>query len=306
MKLIIPKAGEPACQPDPYIIEHEGRFYIYATNAAGVTVYSADSLLGEWKYEGFALTSEGEKEFWAPCVYVEGGTFYMYYSTVREGETRENQNRLKVAVSDNPVSGFRFVKDLAEPFSIDPHVVRTPDGLFMFYSVNDETCERAGTYIVVDRMTDPLTLAGKPVSVLRPSLDEEIFMRDRFKKGQHWHTLEGAFYFKEGDTHYLMYSGNCYENPTYYVGYATAKGGDDLTKLRFHKVPDEHTYAPLLAKNETEEGTGHNSVIKSGGRYYIVYHGRDVAEGRPSYDTRTARILPMTVSGGKITLDRAK
>ena len=104
-------------------------------------------------------------------------------------------------------------------------------------------------------------------------------MRDRFKAGQHWHTLEGAFYFREGDYHYIIYSGNCYENEYYYLGYAVAKTSEtDLTKIKFTKYPDENTYAPLISKNEYEEGTGHNSVIKYDGEYYVIYHGRDVID----------------------------
>ena len=41
---------------------------------------------------------------------------------------------------------------------------------------------------------------------MRPTIDEEIYQKDRFKKGQHWHTIEGAFYFYKEGTHYLMYS----------------------------------------------------------------------------------------------------
>ena len=149
-------------------------------------------------------------------------------------------------------------------------------------------------------------VCGEPVSVVRPTLDQEIFMRDRFKVGQHWHTLEGAFYFREGDYHYIIYSGNCYENEYYYLGYAVAKTSEtDLTKIKFTKYPDENTYAPLISKNEYEEGTGHNSVIKYDGEYYVIYHGRDVIDdGRITGDKRTARICRLTLDGEKLTAVR--
>ena len=38
--------------------------------------------------------------------------------------------------------------------------------------------------------------------VVRPTMDEEIFMRDRFEKGKDWYTVEGAFYFRKGDWHF--------------------------------------------------------------------------------------------------------
>lgn len=92
----------------------------------------------------------------------------------------------------------------------------------------------------------PEKAEGKPVTMLTPTLDEDIYMRDRYKKGENWHTIEGAFYFKEGDWQYLMYSGNCYLQPTYYIGYARAKTNEtDLTKIKFENIPTK-THITLL------------------------------------------------------------
>jgi GH43 family beta-xylosidase len=72
-----------------------------------------------------------------------------------------------------------------------------------------------------------------------------------------------------------MYSGNSYRNDSYFVGYAIADGDvQDLRDLVFKKYPNDYEYHPILSKNEICQGTGHNSVIKTKGKYYIVYHGR--------------------------------
>ena len=57
--------------------------------------------------------------------------------------------------------------------------VVTPSGMYFFYCVNAYEAERVGTVIMCDKMTDPLTLEGNPVCVIRPTLDEEIYQRDR-------------------------------------------------------------------------------------------------------------------------------
>lgn len=175
----------------------------------------------------------------------------------------------------------------------------------MFYSTNTFEGDRIGTYIVVDKMLDPYTPAGHPVPVVVPTLDEEIFRRDRYKTGQHWHTIEGACYFREGDWQYVMYSGNCYLQPTYYIGYARAKTDEtDLTKIKFEKVPDDHTYAPVIRANDWEEGTGHHSVIKKDGVWYAVYHARNVEDDGFEGDRRNARICRLEVKDGTITAHR--
>lgn len=286
----------PLAQADPYVIKaRDGRYYLYATEGQ---VYSSDRLLTGWKYEGIRLEMPGQKVCWAPCVLEVDGKYYMYYSSIDENNGDEHGHTLRVAVSDVPEGPFRYVKDILPPFSIDPHVVNTPSGLYLFYSSNDYHAERVGTRIYCDRMPDPFHVEGKPVCVVKPTIDEEIYMRDRFREGEHWHTIEGAFYFYHEGMHYLMYSGACYQNPTYFIGYCTAKGvpGEDLRLLDWQKYPNEHVYRPLLTKNSFVEGTGHNSVLYDGGKFYIIYHGRDYSD-QTQMDTRSARIDEMTVDG---------
>lgn len=281
-------------QPDPYVIIANGAYYLYATHVSGVQLYKSQDMQN-WNFLGFCFTRDGEKEYWAPAVAQIDGKFYLYYSSMPSAESDVHTERICVAVADGPEGPFHFVSELIAPFSIDPHVVSSGGELYMFYSVNDYEAERPGTLIVVDRMLSPTQMAGNPKVAVRATLDEEIFMRDRFEPGQHWHTLEGAFYLEKDGYHYLMYSGNCYQNEHYYIGYAVAKSDEkNLLKIHFTKYPDAHTYHPLLAKNEREAGTGHNSVLQENGRYYVFYHGRDRdVPANVEEETRTARMCEL-------------
>ena len=243
MKLYKRKLHDPAPlgQADPYMIKaSNGKYYIYATGPSGPQLYSSDSLMEGWEYRGCCLDMTGQKNCWAPCVVELDGKYYMYYSSMDEDDEDEHGQTMRVAVSDSPEGEFRLVKNLLPPFSIDPHAVVTPSGMYFFYCVNEYEAERVGTVVMCDKMTDPLTLEGNPVCVIRPTLDEEIYQRDRFKEGQHWHTIEGAFYFCVGNTHFLMYSGACHQNPTYFIGYSVAHGAPDadLRTLDWKKYPD--------------------------------------------------------------------
>lgn len=295
-------------QADPYILKHNGKFYIYTTGTDGIYAHSCNSLLGDWKFEGRIFTIEGEEHFWAPSVIFHEGKFYMYFSFEyyeAQPDKGGHHQAMHVAESKNPLGPFTNAKPILEPFSIDSHIVKTEAGLFLFYSPNTFEGDRIGTYIAVRKMADPYTPVGEAVPVVTASLDEEIFRRDRYKKGQHWHTIEGAYWFQEGEWQYLMYSGGRYEDETYFVGYAAAKTTEqDLTKVKFSKMPDRETYAPILSSNSWEEGTGHNSVIKEDGQYYIVYHGRNVDADGLSGDRRNARIAKMYVDDGKIRIER--
>ena len=295
-------------QADPFILESNGRFYIYTTGDDGIYAYSSDKLLEGWKFEGRVFTVEGQECFWAPSVIEIDGTYYMYCSFEFFGDTPDKGNHrqtMHVSSSKSPLGPFENPKQLLHPFSIDSHVVKNENGLFIFYSTNIFDVQRPGTIIVVDRLLDPVTPEGKPVPVVLPSIDEEVFSRDRYGKGIHWHTIEGAFYFKEGDWQYVMYSGSCYENETYFVGYARAKTDEtDLTKIKFEKYPDDKTYAPVLRSNEWEEGTGHHSMIKHDGEWYAIYHARNAEADGLNGDRRNARICRLIVDDGIIKADR--
>lgn len=294
----------PLAQADPYILKGtDGRYYLYATEGQ---VYSSDCLLSGWRYEGIRLQMPGQHTCWAPSVIEQNGIYYMYYSSIDDGAKEEHGHALRVAISSSPAGPFLYEKTLLPPFSIDAHTVETPSGLYLFYCQNEYGGERPGTRIFCDKMQNPLTLCGEPRCVVWPTLDEEIYQRDRYCPGRHWHTIEGAFYFFHEGVHFLMYSGACYLNPTYFIGYCTAEGREDadLRLLEWKKYPDEHTYAPLLTRNELAEGLGHNSVLYEAGKYYIVYHARDYEDSGKKEDTRTARIDELLVEGKRLRVRR--
>ena len=299
-------------QADPYILKANGRYYIYTTGHDGIYAYHSDSLFDGWEFYGRVMTVKDCEGFWAPSVIELEGTYYMYNSFEFYGDTPDkggHRQTMFVTTADNPLGPFENPKQLLHPFSIDSHIVKNENGLFLFYSTNRFEGDRIGTYIVVDRMLDPFTPEGKPQTVVVPTLDEDIYMRDRYKKGEHWHTIEGAFYFREGDWQYVMYSGNCFEQPTYYIGYARAKTDEtDLTKIKFEKYPDDSTFSPVLAANDFEEGTGHHSMIKENGQWYAIYHARDYNDGlgADAFDARNARICKLNVKDGIITAERYK
>ena len=306
MKLIKDINLSAESQPDPYILEANGKFYIYATGFNGVSLYRSDNLFGGYEKVGEVASIKGKKDYWAPSVIELDGKFYMYVSCMPKDSSDTHEQAMHVLTSDSPEGPFVNPVQILPPFSIDSHIVKNDDGLFLFYSCNDYESAMGGTYIVVDRMLDPFTPEGKPVPVIRATLKEELWARQRFSPDKDWYTIEGAFYFRKGDWHYVLYSGNCFENEYYFVGYAYAHTKEnDLTKIKFKKYPSDDVYQPLLAKNEFEEGTGHNSVIEHNGQYYAVYHGRDWKEKSEDYtERRTARICKLNVEDEKITAER--
>lgn len=280
MKLYNHRPGDttPMEQPDPYIICWNHIYYIYATHSNGVQLYRSENFT-DWVYLGFCYQNRQEKEYWAPSVMHYNGIFYMYYSSMPSGATDHHEQCIKVAFSTSPEGPFTAGQVLLPPFSIDPHAVETAYGMYLYYCINDTETEFPGTIIVADKLLSPTKLEGNPKTAIRPTLPQEIFEKDRFHDGKDWYTVEGPYYFSNGDDHYLLFSGSSYQQDTYFIGYCTAKGTpEDLRELNWKKYPDNYTYHPLLSKHGNIEGTGHNSIIKIENTTWIVYHARNRLE----------------------------
>ncbi|MBQ8642680.1 MAG: family 43 glycosylhydrolase [Clostridia bacterium] len=289
-------------QPDPFIFEDKGRYYLYVTACDGVEAYSADSPFDLWHFEGVVCSIGTHKHYWAPSIIRQDDWYYIYVSCQDEGMFQY----LHAARAKSPLGPFTDAKCLFDRFSIDSHVVKTEAGLFLWYAEDNTDTDRIGTRVFVDRLMDPYTPACTPREVIVPTMDEEIFMRNRNGDGRDWHTIEGAFWFREGDWQYVMYSGACFQNDTYHIGYAAAKTGEpDLTRVDFVKHTADGRFDPVMMGNEYEEGVGHHSVLQYKGHYYAVYHARDIdPDPELQGDRRTARICRLHVRDGIITAER--
>lgn len=295
--------------PDPFVLRFRGRYYCYSTDEHQVNVSVSDDLV-TWSRIGAALARSERSHFWAPCVIYVDGTFYMYFSDRPAGSTDPHDERLQLATSSTPDGPFTVLHRFLDTFAIDPHVV--PDGaggLVMFYATNDVTGlddAFVGTSIVADRLIGFDRLAGERQVVVRPSLDEEIFERNRFGDGRDWYTVEGATYVTRGAMAYLTYSGNAYEREDYFIGYASAALTDRPDRLAWQKYPSPHEWSPLVRRSDAVEGTGHNSIVRAPNLVddWIVYHGRDAAtELKPGIEQRVMRIDALRYDSARLITD---
>lgn len=291
-------------QPDPYVFCDGGRLYMYVTAYEGVECYSSPSPRGVFRYEGIVFSVPGGHKYWAPCVIKTGGKYYMYVSCSQNG----NFQFLRVASADNPLGPFENRRVLYDRFSIDAHAVETESGLFLFYAENNTGCEKEGTRVFVDKLSDPLTPMNIRREVIKPEFPEEVTGRGEDGTPS-WYTIEGPFWFSRDGIQYLMYSSGSFTDNTYFVGYCSAESREtDLTKVDFIKrTGTGENFAPVIFRGGNEEGTGHNSVILYEGEYYAFYHGRDAGAPPSEHDTRTARFCRLIFGDGeKLSAEQAE
>jgi GH43 family beta-xylosidase len=288
---------------DPFAWRHKGEYYAVGTGPAEAqgevldAEEAASAMLGRfrifpllhsddfvnWRYVSGALVPpdpELGNTFWAPEVAFHDGTFYLYYSVGIE----DKGHQLRVATANHPLgpyadAGKSLVNPRVFPFTIDAHAFLDDDGQwYMFYArdfLNIEGDARAGTALVVDRMTDMTTLAGEPRTVGRARYEWQRFLKDRTMYGKvwDWHTLEGPAVVKRDGRYYCFYSGGRWETDNYGVDYCVADhpmgpwddSGSEAGPRVLKSVPDK-----VL-------GPGHNSIVRGPDNEtdYIVYHAWD-------------------------------
>lgn len=284
----------PGYFADPFVWQHEGRWYAVGTGAAEsgngaagervIPVLVSDDFVS-WRQLESALVRPAHAlghSFWAPEVAFHAGKFYLYYSVGHE----DKGHQLRVAVSGRPEgpyhdTGRALVDPAACPFAIDPHPFRDDDGAwYLFYArdfldASDEA--RAGTALMVDRLVGMDRIAGDPRVVLRARFDWQRFQKDRPMYGQvfDWHTLEGPCVRKHDGKYYCFYSGGRWETDSYGVDYGVA---DDVLGPYSHPAECASPRVLRTVPNRVL-GPGHNSIVlgPDGKTEFVVYHAWDAA-----------------------------
>lgn len=252
----------PVCNnaADPFVLLHDGKYYLYATNAAseGYKVSVSDDLI-TWEDKGFCLKKDdvmGEECFWAPEVMYYEGKFYMIYTA---------QEHIAVAVSDSPLGPFEQEEKqwLIEKKAIDGHFFKDDDG---------------SIYLYYNQIEDKYCIAGVKMNEDMKSVCEETKKELLFGGELEWEliddskVIEGPFMLKHNGKYYLTYSANGYESIYYAVGYAVS----DSPLGKFKKYEGN----PMLCKSDKVYGTGHHSFTtsKDGKKLICVYHCHNSAE----------------------------
>ncbi len=261
---------------DPFVLLHEGAYYLYGTTARdGFRCWRSPDLV-HWTELGYAYRraedSWGTGSFWAPEVFRYRGLFYMGFSCQRE---KEEGFRLCLAVSEDPAGPFR---DLHGPWCdigwscIDAHVFVDDDGTpYLYFAqvgvVENATARPRQRYIYGKihglRLKEDLSgPAGEPVLCAEADQEWEDPESVRVRCN------EGAFVLKHAGRYYMTYSATHYASPRYGIGYATAESP---------LGPWTKSDSNPLARTDPEKGVsgpGHNSFTTSpdGREVFMVYH----------------------------------
>ena len=260
---------------DPFALQHEGTYYLYGTGGRNGFRYYTSTDLGNWTAAGYAYQAPADAppagSYWAPEVTRYQGKFYMVYSCapqLPEGGTEPY--RMCLAVADSPAGPFT---DLHKPWlpyaygTIDGHIFVDTDGTpyLYFAAVGKSAPPQTWIYGVIYGVQLKADLSGpegEPFFCSEAMQPWERPFSDRTRCN------EGAFVLKRGETYYMTYSANRWNDSFYAIGYSTAPSPrGPWTKSEANPLVGETREIGL-------SGPGHSSMAASpdGTELFIVYH----------------------------------
>ncbi len=209
---------------DPFVLRHNGRYYLYTTGAEEIRVYESVNL-ADWTYRGFC-TRNGEGHIaYAPEVIYWRGAFWMVTSPWGNGHY--------IMRSDSPLGPFDRVTGNFG-FSIDGSLIAADDG--SLYMLNLPQNQSIGVIQI-----DPETMT--PAGINRAT---GVTLK-------HW--TEGPGLIRRDGWWYLTFTGNHYLSSGYRVAWASRKG--DFNG-RFTQ-PEDHTLFISSVHGEKFTGLGHSA-----------------------------------------------
>ncbi len=292
--------------PDPWIIQHQGAYYVCKAHYNGINVSKSDKLtkINPTKAIWTAPKDNGTikpwntSHIWAPELHFIDGSWYVYYAAGRPIEEsggsykmqRTGVLRSKTAdplgeyedmgmlyTGDNYVAGIVPTVDNT-CYAIDMGVLKIENKLYAVWSgtISKETGGDQRIYIA--EMSNPWTICSNRVQISQPDQSWELV------SGK---VNEGPAFLQHDGKVFVVYSCNGSWTKDYRLAYLMLNIGDDpLNPSNWKKSPNAVFYRCDDTVNEDGvNGVGHCSFTKSpdGTEDWIVYHVKNRNHG--SYET---------------------
>ena len=278
---------------DPFVLEHAGAYYGYATNGGGGHLQLVRSVdLATWEWLGDALPRlpawAGPNRTWAPAILRRGSTWVLYYAV---HETASGDQCISVATATHPAGPFTdtsdgpFVCQREEGGSIDPSPFLDAVGRpWLVWKGEGETAGGTASLWSQRLSDDGRRLVGSP---------HRLLVADRpWERG----TIEGPSMVAGPGGHHLLYSAASWNSADYAVGHAVCESPAGPCTKR--------GTGPVLVSAGPVSGPGGAELFTGAdGRLRAVFHAWNGAHvGYPN--KRGLHVADVRVDGRVLTIGR--
>lgn len=279
---------------DPVVAKQGDTYYLFCTGR-GISVFSSKNLQ-DWKKEPAVFDEKPEwtdkvvpgfeNHIWAPDIFRNNGTYYLYYSVSSFGK-----NTSAIGVATNTTLNHEGEDYQWVDYGI---VIRSVPNRDMWNAIDPNIVmdDKGTPWMAFGSFWDGLKLVRMDDSLKSIAQPEEWYTIARRKRSFHLPdadsgdaALEAPFIFKKNRYYYLFLSWDycCRgKNSTYKVVMGRSKNvtGPYLDKMG--KSLNEGGGTLLIEGNKNWPGAGHCSVYTFDGKDYIFFHAYDANdEGAP-------------------------
>src|ERR1043166_1018271 len=255
---------------DPWIIYHEGRYYLTFTTGSNVQIRHATQLAGTNGIGRAPVTTAFyppapfNRNVWAPELHFLRGKAYLYYAA---DDGNNANHRLFAAESDSAGPTFSFVwkgkvfDSTTDRWAIDGTIFEADDGsLYCIWAGWPGTVDGLQNLYIAS-MSDPLNINGPRVLLASPTLPWESWIE------------EGPEVLKRGSHGFLVCAANLSWTDNECLGMLVNTNGHYLDPASWTKVSTP-VFATTVSSNGSVYGPGHCSFTKSldGTEDWLFYH----------------------------------
>ena len=271
---------------DPYVVHHQGYYYLTMTTGDNVTVWHSRWLTELGSGPGRVVWSPGTShlaDIWSPELHQIAGHWYIYFAADRAGNNATHRIYALKSAGGNPLGPYRFqgmVHDRANQWAIDPTVLTYRGRRYLVWSGWLSPANHV-QHLVIDRLLSPTRLAPKASVLTTPTYPWETSVAP---------INEGPVALSHGGRLFIVFSANASWTDHYCLGLLTLVGTNPLNAQAWKKTPH-----PVFQSANGIYGPGHASFTTSenGRQWWIVYHA---AAYRRSGWTRVIRAQPFSWS----------
>lgn len=292
---VVPEDGGDPCTftnpvargQDPWVVRHDGAYYLVESGAGGIQVYRSPDLttpkqnpVTVWTAP---ITGWNRSHIWAPELHFIDGRWYIYYAAGEAGPPFIHQRSGVLRSADDDPQGdyedlgmLRTVDDLdgagENTWAIDLTVERIDGQLYAVWSGWEENrdTDRTPQHLYIARMSDPWTISSDRVRISSPVESWEV--------GTELSLNEGPEFLRHDSDLFIIYSTRESWLPDYRLGQLrlAGPGADPMDPASWVKT------GPVFTRAADVYGPGHASFTTSpdGTQDWIVYHAKiDTAPG---------------------------
>ena len=253
---------------DPTAFYHDGVYYVFSTGT--FACHTTTDLVRYKSRAAIADSSKlyGHKYFGGPTLYEKDGTFYMFYTTYKNGS--DTELLLCVATSDNVTGPYTQSKQSTVD---EKYCAKGSAGSFVFRDPSSGkeylywyTTEKAYGNLIY---AAELTLENGVASIDPATITRLIYPTEAWEKkqenGYSGRVCERANVYYRNGYYYLFYAGSHFAT-SYGEGYAVSKSPlGPFTKSESN---------PILSATALVNGPGCTYIISSpdGSELFVLYH----------------------------------